>query len=184
MRRAVAVQWDYEGPSHRQRCPLASVTFANQFWTYNRYLHISRVVPALFSVAGVSSLVDLHSLSRMYGRSAVVQAASPPPPTLSTKLADPRERQVSIQLGHQRRRRSCRNGSCQTAFGTPAPDFLSGLTPLAFPKNGLNTARQRWCPPRYTAGYSVASIASSVGTGGTTRRYCYGHNNVGEAICK
>ena len=108
---------------------------------------------------------------------------APPPPTLSTKLADPRERQVSIQLGHQRRRRSCRNDSCQTAFGTPAPDFLSGLTPLAFPKNGF-TARQRWCPPRYTAGYSVAPIASSVGTGGTTRRYCYGHNNVGEAICK
>ena len=80
LRRAVAVQWDYEGPSHRQRWPLASVTFANQFWTYNRYLHISRVVPALFSVAGVSSLVELHSLSRMYGRSAVVQAASPPPP--------------------------------------------------------------------------------------------------------
>ena len=72
---------------------------------------------------------------------------------------------------------------CQTAFGTPAPYFLSGFTPLAVPKNGF-TARQRWCPPRYTAGYSVAPIASSVGTGGTTRRYCYGHNNVGEAKCK
>ena len=33
----------------------------------------------------------------------------PPPPILSTQLADPRERQVSIQLGHQRRRKSCRN---------------------------------------------------------------------------
>ena len=109
MRRAVAVQWDYEGPSHRQRWPLVSVTFANQFWIYNRYLHISRVVPALFSVTGVSSPVELHSLGRMYGRPAVVQAASLPPPPLSTQLADPRERQVSIQLGHQRRRRSCRN---------------------------------------------------------------------------
>ena len=80
LRRAVAVQWDYEGPSHRQRWPLVSVTFANQFWIYNRYLHISRVVPALFSVTGVSSPVELHSLGRMYGRPAVVQAASLPPP--------------------------------------------------------------------------------------------------------
>lgn len=31
LRRAVAVQWDFEGPSHRRRWPLASVTFANQF---------------------------------------------------------------------------------------------------------------------------------------------------------
>ena len=176
MRRAVAAQWEYEGPSHRQRWPLASVTFANQFWTYNRYLHISRVVPALFSVAGVSSPVEVHSLDRMYRIPAVVQAASPPSP-----------RSWRIQ-GKDRCRYSLGTNSVagvvgMTAFGTPAPDFLSGFTPLAFPKNGL-TARQRWCPPRYTAGYSVASIASSVGTGGTTRRYCYGHNNEGEAICK
>ena len=173
LRRTVAVHWDYEGPSHRQRWPLASVTFANQFWTYERYLHISRVVPALFSVAGVSSPVELHSLGRMYGRPAVVQAASlplPPPPPSS-----PRSWRIQ---GKDRCRYSLgTNGvarvagmtmCCQTAFGTPAPDFLSGFTPLAFPKNGF-TARQRWCPPRYTAGYSVAPI----GTGGTTRRYCH-----------
>ena len=85
--------------------------------------------------------------------------------------------------GHQQRRRSCRNDNCQIAFGTSAPDFLSGFTPLAFPKNGFTT-RQQWCPPRYTVRYSVVPIASSVGTGGTTRRYCYGHDNVGEAIYK
>ena len=135
-----------------------------------------------FSVAEVSSPVELHSLGRMYGRPTVVQAASPPPSPRSWRIQGKDRCRYSLGT----------NGvagvagmtmCCQTAFGTPAPDFLSGFTPLAVPKNGF-TARQRWCPPRYTARYSVAPIASSVGTGGTTRRYCYGHNNVGEAIYK
>ena len=88
----------------------------------------------LFSVAGVSSPVELRSLGRKFGRLTVVQAASPPSP-----------RNWRIQGKDECRYSLGTNGvagvagvtqRCQTAFGTPSPDFLSGFAPLAFPKSG------------------------------------------------
>ena len=87
-----------------------------------------------WSSAGVSSPVELHSLGRVYGRLAVVQAASPPSP-----------RGQWVQGNDESRYCLGTNGvtgaagvalSCQTAFGTPAPDYLSGFTRLAFPRTG------------------------------------------------
>ena len=85
-----------------------------------------------WSSTGVSSPVELRSLDRVYGRRAVVQAVSPPSP-----------RDQWIQESDECR--CCLDTysiagvpgvalTCQITFGTPAPDFLLGFTPLAFPR--------------------------------------------------
>ena len=85
-------------------------------------------------LAGASSPAKLHSLGRLHGRRAVVQAASPP---------SPRDRW--IQENDESRYYLSINSvagvagvalSRQTAFWTAAPDFLVGFTPLAFPMTG------------------------------------------------
>ena len=110
-------------------------------WAYNRYLRIFCAVSAPSGDAGVPSLLELHSLGMIFGGRAVVQAASPPSPR---SLANPRERRVSMLLGTKGVAGVAGVAlCCQTAYGTPTPDFLSGFTPIAFPKSGYTT-RQWW----------------------------------------
>ena len=78
LRRAVAVQWDCNGPSHRRKWPLAPISFANRFGlrtgncslpVLSRHLTVTLACPLQWSFVAWAGT---------FGGQAVVQAADPP----------------------------------------------------------------------------------------------------------